>query len=352
MPPLSIADYFTILSIGAGAVIMLLSVFKTKKLQQIMVSGVNTIRWTWLSRFMVIFFAGYVASIVLIISGYEEPLLLIIGLVFLLGSCFVYVVVFSAKSDIIKMNDTNELLVQKNNELKKTNMELDEFAYRTSHDLKAPITSLKGLIRIAQLSGSQEEIYECHKMMQGRLSKLEELIRDILDLSKNSRTDIQYINTDLRSAIDHVIDIHSDGSSKKIRVEVEGPEQFIVKTDPTRIKMILGNLISNGLHYADLTKHQPFIKVKYWMEKENYIISVKDNGVGIDETYLDRIFDMFFRIAENSIGSGLGLYIVKETVERLNGKIQVKSQKCVGSEFIVTFPFLQPVIQAPQELVA
>lgn len=340
---MSIADYFTILSIGAGAVIMLLSVFKTKRLQRIMVSGVNTTRWTWLSRFMIIFLAGYVASIALIISGYEEPLLLIIGLVFLLGACFVYVVVFSAKSDIIRMNDTNELLVQKNNELKKTNMELDEFAYRTSHDLKAPITSLKGLIRIAQLSESESEVRECHNMMQDRLSKLEELIRDILDLSKNSRTGIQYVSVDLRSTIDHIIDIHSDGSQNQIRVEVEGPEQFIVKTDPTRIRMILGNLISNGLHYADLSKHQPFIKVKYWMDEGNYIISVKDNGVGIDETYLDRIFDMFFRIAENSIGSGLGLYIVKETVERLNGKIEVRSERSVGSEFIVTFPVSQPV---------
>jgi signal transduction histidine kinase len=349
---LSIADYFTILSIGAGAVIMLLSVFKTKMLQRIMVSGVNTIRWTWLGRFMMVFLAGYVASIVLIISGHEEPLLLIIGLVFLLGACFVYVVVFSAKSDIIKMNETNELLVQKNHELKKTNMELDEFAYRTSHDLKAPITSLKGLIKIAQLSESPEEIYECHKMMQDRLSKLEELIRDILDLSKNSRTEIQYVDTDIRSTINHIIDIHSDGSSNQVKVDVEGPEQFIVRTDPTRIKMILGNLISNGLHYADFSKHQPFIKVKYWLEGSNYHISVKDNGVGIDETYLDRIFDMFFRIAENSIGSGLGLYIVKETVERLNGKIEVVSQKSVGSEFIVTFPFIQPLIEAPRELVA
>ncbi len=348
---MSIADYFTILSIGAGAVIMLLSVFKTRMLRRIMVSGVNTSRWTWLGRFMVIFLAGYVASIILIISGHEGPLLLIIGLVFLLGACFVYVVVFSAKSDIIKMNETNELLVKKNNELKKTNMELDEFAYRTSHDLKAPITSLKGLIKIAQLSESEEEIHECHKMMQDRLCKLEELIRDILDLSKNSRTEIQYVNTDIRSTITHIIDIHSDGSPNQIRVDVEGPEQFIVRTDPTRIKMILGNLISNGLHYADLSKHQPFIKVRYWMDGSNYRISVKDNGVGIDETYLDRIFDMFFRIAENSIGSGLGLYIVKETVERLNGKIEVRSQKSIGSEFIVTFPFIQPLVQT-QELVA
>jgi signal transduction histidine kinase len=324
---LSIADYFTILSISAGAVIMLLSVFKTLKLQQMLVSEVNTKRWTWLARFMMIFFAGYIMAIVLIISGFQEPLLLITGLVFLLGSFFVYLVVFSAKSDIIKINEANELLLKRNQELKKTNMELDEFAYRTSHDLKAPITSLKGLIKIAELSSSAKEIHECHGMMKERLSNLEELIRDILDLSKNSRTELQYVSIDLPAIIRHIIVTHSDASSERIRITIDGPEQFLVKTDPTRIKMILGNLISNALYYADFSKQEPFIAIRYWKEEERFKVSVKDNGVGIDEGYLERIFDMFFRIAENSVGSGLGLYIVKETVERLHGKIEVKSQK-------------------------
>jgi signal transduction histidine kinase len=344
------ADYFTVLSIGAGAVIMLLSVFKTLKLQQMLVSEVNTNRWSWLGRFMMVFFAGYVAAIILIISGFREPLLLITGLVFLLGSFFVYLVVFSAKSDIIKINEANELLVKKNHELKKTNMELDEFAYRTSHDLKAPITSLKGLIKIAELSSSPKEIHECHGMMKERLSNLEELIRDILDLSKNSRTEIQYLPTDLPAIIRHIITTHKDASSEQINITVEGPEKFEVKTDPTRLKMILGNLISNALHYADFSKEKPFIAIRYGLEGKNFVVSVKDNGVGIDETYLQRIFDMFFRIAENSIGSGLGLYIVKETVERLDGKIEVKSQKGLGSEFIVTFPVIDPVIVPSLEL--
>jgi signal transduction histidine kinase len=335
------ADYFTILSIGAGAVIMLLSVLKTLRLQRMLEAGVNTGRWTWLGRFMMVFFAGYVAAIALIVTGHNDLLVLITGLVFLLGSFFVYVVVFSAKSDIIKINDTNELLVRKNNELKKTNMELDEFAYRTSHDLKSPITSLKGLIKIAQLSSSAAEVQRCHEMMEDRLCKLEELIRDILDLSKNSRTDIQYAPVDIASTIQQIISMHTDVTTAPVRVTVEGPDEFFVQTDATRMKMILGNLISNALHYADTSKEDPFINVKYEKVGENYVISVKDNGVGIDEKYLQRIFDMFFRIAENSIGSGLGLYIVKETVERLGGKIDVKSEKGTGSEFIVTFPLVK-----------
>ena len=343
---LSNADYFTILCIGAGAIIMLLSVFKTFRLQRMLEAGVNTARWTWLGRFMMIFFAGYVAAIALILAGHNELLLLITGLVFLLGSFFVYVVVFSAKSDIIKINETNELLVKKNTELKKTNMELDEFAYRTSHDLKSPITSLKGLIKIAQLSSSASEVQRCHEMMEDRLNKLEELIRDILDLSKNSRTDIQYAAVDIAATIHQIISIHTDASHDSIKISVDGPEEFVVKTDATRMKMILGNLISNALHYADTTKSNPFIDIRYGRHAHHFVISVKDNGVGIDEKYLQRIFDMFFRIAENSIGSGLGLYIVRETVERLNGRIEVKSEKGVGSEFTVTFPFIEAAVLA------
>src|SRR5687767_14885836 len=111
---------------GIGALIMLLAVLKTSKLRKLVV-GASVTRWVWLARLMVIFLIGYIVSIALIIFGYDEPLLLIIGLVFLLGSCFVYLVVFSAQSDMNKINDANALLGRKNEELKKINQELDQF---------------------------------------------------------------------------------------------------------------------------------------------------------------------------------------------------------------------------------
>jgi signal transduction histidine kinase len=316
---------------------MFLAVLKTSRLRTLG-AGVNIKGWMWLSRFMMIFLAGYLVSIMLIVLGYDEPLLLLIGLVFLLGACFVFLVVSSAKRDMENINDSNELLSRKNDELKKINKELDEFAYRTSHDLKAPITSLKGLIHVAALSDSPDEVKQIHHMMKDRLTSLEFMIRDILDLSKNSRTEVQAVATNVHDIIEELIGISGNPEEDKIHTTITGERELKVSIDSTRFKMVMRNLISNARQYADLDKQHPFVKIDYWAENGSLFVSVKDNGKGISKEYQHKIFDMFFRVAENSQGSGLGLYIVKETTERMGGTIDVISEKGIGSEFVVSFP--------------
>lgn len=335
---MQIFDVLTIICIGVGAAIMMLAALKTVSLRKILASG-NDTRWRWLSHFMIIFFVGYLVSITLIVLGYNEPLLLLIGLVFLLGACFVYMVVSSAKSDIIKINDSNAKLSLKNEELKKSNLELDQFAYRTSHDLKAPITSLKGLIHIATHSESKEETERIHEMMAERLGSLENLIRDILDLSKNSRTDLQLTKINVRNVIQELIRNYTAGSrDTDVSVTVAGEENLDVTIDSTRFKMIVGNLIGNGKQYADLKKDSPFVKIEYWKENGSLYVSVKDNGKGIAKTYQKKVFEMFYRVEETSQGSGLGLYIVKETLDKMGGSIDLVSQRGEGSEFIISIP--------------
>lgn len=328
---------FTITCIGAGALIMLLSVLKTSKLRKMLVAGVNTLRWKWLTRFMVVFLIGYLMVIILILAGYQEPILLVTGLVFLLGACFVYLVVHSAKIDIDRISESNELLASKNAELQKINLELDQFAYRTSHDLKAPVNALKGLVRVAELSESREEIAHCHDLMKERLSNLEDLIRDILDLSKNSRTEVSLAVANVPDIVEQLVKslVSKDAP---VKVHIEGPQALEAYVDTTRFKMIVGNLLSNALQYADLSKKEPYIRIRLWSEKQFFFVSVKDNGVGIEPEYLEKIFAMFFRVADNSIGSGLGLYIAKEATEKMGGNIQVVSRKGEGSEFIVKLP--------------
>lgn len=333
------ADMLTITCIGAGALIMLLSVLKTSKLRKMLVAGINTMRWKWLMRFMIVFLIGYVMVIILILSGYQEPILLVTGLVFLLGACFVYSIVHSAKSHITSISESNELLASKNAELQKINRELDQFAYRTSHDLKAPVNALKGLVRVAELSGSREEIAHCHGLMKERLSNLEDLIRDILDLSKNSRTEVSQAMANVRDIVEQLVKslVSKDAP---VNVHIEGPQKLEAYIDTTRFRMILGNLLSNALQYADLSKKDPFIRVKLWSERQFFYVSVKDNGVGIESEYLEKIFAMFFRVTDDSIGSGLGLYIAKEATEKMGGNIEVVSRKNEGSEFIVKLPHI------------
>ena len=316
---------------------MFLAVLKTAKLRGLG-AGVNIKGWTWLSRFMVVFLAGYLVSIALIVLGFDEPLLLLIGMVFFLGACFVFLVVSSAKSDLEKINDSNTQLSHKNEELKKINQELDQFAYRTSHDLKAPITSLKGLIHVAALSKSPDEIKEIHNMMRDRLTSLEFMIRDILDLSKNSRTDVQAVSMNVHDVLKQLVFNQGHTEDDKVKITITGDESLKVLMDASRFKMVLRNLVSNSRQYADLTKPNPFVNIDYWGENGSLFVAVKDNGKGISKEYQRRIFDMFFRVEETSQGSGLGLYIVKETTEKMGGTIDLISEKGVGSEFVVSFP--------------
>jgi signal transduction histidine kinase len=120
-----------------------------------------------------------------------------------------------------------------------------------------------------------------------------------------------------------------------IRIENLVSEDLILHTDSMRLKIVLSNLIDNSLKYRDEKKEKPFIRIEAAERDDVKLIIVKDNGVGIDQLYLEKIFHMFFRASEHSKGSGLGLYIVKETLNKINGTIQVESSLGMGTTFLV-----------------
>ena len=112
-------------------------------------------------------------------------------------------------------------------------------------------------------------------------------------------------------------------------------------TDSRRLKIILSNLISNAIKYHSVRKENPFIEVKVECDSRKAVIRIIDNGSGIEEKHHENIFKMFYRGNENTKGSGLGLYIVKETVEKIQGSILVSSTVGKGSEFVITLPSLK-----------
>jgi signal transduction histidine kinase len=113
---------------------------------------------------------------------------------------------------------------------------------------------------------------------------------------------------------------------------------MVVCTDILRLKIVLANLIDNSLKYRDEKKEKPFIRIEAGERDDVMVIVVIDNGLGIDHIYLDKIFQMFFRASEHSKGSGLGLYIVKEALNKINGSIQVESDPGAGTTFMVKIP--------------
>jgi PAS domain S-box-containing protein len=253
--------------------------------------------------------------------------------------------------DITQLKHSQLKLIEKNRDLQKVNSELDSFVYRVSHDLRAPLTSILGLISLMKIETSQEKISEYIALQEKSILKLDLFIKEIINLSRNSRLGITVSEIGFKDLIDEIFESQNYTSSiKKIEKIVEIEESLDFFTDRQRLSIILNNLISNGLKYVNPHEDNPFVMVKVSSNGEGCNIEVTDNGIGISETFLPKIFEMFFRATQEFTGSGLGLYIVKETVEKLQGKVVVKSKMRQGSTFKVTLPNLKERFDAAPKL--
>lgn len=237
----------------------------------------------------------------------------------------------------INFHSENEILV-KNDLLVKANQELDRFVYSASHDLKAPLSSMLGLIEVGLRTDDPEEVKMCLHLMKSRVNNLDDFIKEIIDYSRNSRLDLKKEKINVLELVKDVLDSlrHAEGF-ENIYVKLDIPESMEVETDRARIRVVVSNLIANALKYHDPTKPNPLIDIMARADGTGWFMEIRDNGIGIAPEHEKKIFDMFYRASELSTGSGLGLYIVKETLEKLSGKILVESTPGRGSSFKIAF---------------
>lgn len=238
------------------------------------------------------------------------------------------------------VNHVSERALIKTNELlTKTNRELDRFVYSASHDLKAPLSSVLGLIEIADRTQDPEELKACLQMMRSRVHNLDGFIKDITNYSRNSRLEIKKEKINVLNLVQDLVDgLRYAEGFETIYFKYNIPANLEIVSDKARLKVVLNNLIANALKYHDSEKDQPLIEVVAQVQGNLFQVEVRDNGIGIDPVHISNIFDMFYRASEKSTGSGLGLYIVKESLEKLMGTIAVDSTTGVGSRFTVTLP--------------
>jgi len=225
----------------------------------------------------------------------------------------------------------------KNENLILVNHELDRFVYSASHDLRSPITSLKGLIEITQLEDDVTQIKNYLSLMYQSLAKQDQFLSDIIDYSKNKRIQIIMEPVSLQNLFNESISqlMHIENANRiTFRQELLVDQ---IQSDSLRLKIIISNLLSNAIKYADNTKQEMFISIKTYIQEGFNKIEVADNGIGINDEFKDYIFEMYYGTNKNK-GSGLGLYIVKEAVENIKGNISVFSESKIGSKFIVAIP--------------
>jgi signal transduction histidine kinase len=230
-------------------------------------------------------------------------------------------------------------LREQNEELVKINRELDSFVYSVSHNLRAPLMSVLGLLNLAKLNDRKEDMDQYFEMMEHSIQKLDYTLKEILDYSRNARKEIDAQLVNIREVVDDSFArlLYMEGS-QGLAKNVDIIERSPLYGDPYRLLVILNNLLSNSIKYRDPEKEQNVVHFYITIERKLLTIKVQDNGIGIPETLLPKIFNMFYRATERSEGAGLGLYIVKETVQKLGGKIDVHSELGVGTTFEIEIP--------------
>lgn len=233
-------------------------------------------------------------------------------------------------------------LRNQNEELIKINQELDSFVYSVSHDLRAPLRSLLGLLNISiKDEHPRDKVYDTYfRMMEGSVKKLDDTLKDILEYSRNARNELTLETIDLDELIQSCISkLEYMHGFNQVRIDINKTGGEIpFSSDRYRLSVVISNLLSNAIKYRDPEKGESHLKIDVNVTESKVGLIFQDNGIGIDETLLSKVFNMFFRGTERSDGAGLGLYIIKETVQKLRGTIDVTSTLGAGSEFVIIVP--------------
>ncbi|MEM9671660.1 MAG: ATP-binding protein [Bacteroidota bacterium] len=232
-----------------------------------------------------------------------------------------------------------------NDQLMQANHELDQFVYSASHNLRSPLTSIMGLISLLKLARQRGERDELIEKVGESVFKLDETIKEIIDYSRNGRTALEIGLVDFEEITVETIRSlqYLQSGEKPVDICYQIDSEVKCYSDSNRLKMIFVNLASNAIKYYDSDKAAPSLQILITNEKDKTSITFADNGVGIKEEQKDRIFDMFYRASEQSYGAGLGLYITKSTVAKLNGELSVESTPQEGTRITVTIPNLDTV---------
>lgn len=234
-------------------------------------------------------------------------------------------------------------LERRNKELIRINEELDKFVYSTSHDLRAPLISVLRLVQICEedFYPNDNDLHTLLKHMKEGLNRTDRVIRRILEYSKNKRFDIIPEPIDLSVLVkDLMAEMEFIQANDRIEFKMRIPEGLHVVTDKPRLSMILDHLITNAVKYQRPAEPNKFILIRASANERGVEVILEDNGEGIPSEIRPKIFDMFYRGSPTSNGSGLGLYIVKQTLKSLKGDIQVVSTHGKGTFFRFFLPYL------------
>jgi len=245
-------------------------------------------------------------------------------------------------TDITEKKEAEALLVESNQHLTKANQELDRFVYSASHDLRAPLTSILGLISLAETEEGVEQVQDYLQLMKNSAHRLDNFIKDLIYFSRNARMEVTAEPVDFKELINGIFEQYQFMDHEvPVKTSLEINQHCTFFSDQSRLNIALGNIISNAMKYRmERSDAESFVEVKVEVNQKEAVVWVEDNGIGIPDSHQAKIFEMFYRADDHKPGSGLGLYIVKETVEKLQGSVEVHSEHGQGTKFTLRLPQL------------
>lgn len=238
-------------------------------------------------------------------------------------------------TDIHDQKKHHELLAKKNEQLMRINNDLDNFIYTASHDLKAPITNLEGLLNAFEEGETDVDI---KPLMRKSIENLNNTIQELSDIAKIQRESNEEVKLiDLAETIEDVKQDFSGQIEKYDATIITDLHEKKIRISRKNLKSILSNLLSNSLKYSS-PERKPEIKIISVQENDYYVLKVQDNGLGFDPSKKDKAFSLFRRLHNHVEGTGIGLYIVKRIVQNIGGKIDVESKAGAGTIFTIWIP--------------
>ncbi|MCK6616227.1 MAG: PAS domain-containing sensor histidine kinase [Cyclobacteriaceae bacterium] len=238
---------------------------------------------------------------------------------------------------VLKLHNVTQRKL-KEKELVNSNKQLDQVIYKTTHDLRAPLMSALGLVDLA-VKAPAEQKDEYLALIRKSLHKLNGFIEEMNHFFRTEKMAVQRERINLSDLIREELESQRNlYRADRLTIETSVNEEEAFFSDRIRVKTILTNLVTNAIKYADVTKEKSVIRITAKTDKQQCALVVEDNGIGIEEKYQSKIYDLFFRATTQSHGTGLGLFILKDTVERLKGTIEMKSQVGVGTTFKINIP--------------
>lgn len=238
---------------------------------------------------------------------------------------------------------TNVELKRKNEELYRVNSELNQFVYSVSHDLRAPLLSLLGLVDLSRTEKDPNQIQEYFELMNGSIRKMDDYIQTTLQYYRNLKTDLILEQVRLNELIREIIEPLMNYNGH-VSFDMNIQPDTVIYTDRVRLKIALNNLVTNAVKYGFQEKDTPYrINIDGKENIDSYKITVADQGKGIPPVQLKKIFEIFYSEAAATTveSSGLGLYLVRQAIDKIQGSVNVRSKLDVGTEFEINLPNLE-----------